>query len=211
MEIATLIVSPFETNCYVIWEDKSLEAAIIDPGDEADRIVQEIERLKVIPKAVVLTHGHGDHIGAVTQLMERYGIPLFAGKGEEELLASPTKNFSASFGLPITCPAPEKLLIEGDTIAIGRLMLTAIPTPGHSPGGMSYLSGKHLFCGDTLFYGSVGRTDFPGCSHKQLIDSIIEKLLVLPDDTVCYPGHGPSTTIGEERKHNPFLNGSYFV
>jgi len=211
MEIVTLIVSPFETNCYLAWDPNSRGAVIIDPGDEADRISAEIEKLQLNPTAVVLTHGHGDHIGAVTQLIEQYKIPLFAGMGEEPLLASPAKNFSASFGLPITCPAPEKLLTEGEKISVGRETLTAIQTPGHSPGGMCYLSGKQLFCGDTLFYGSVGRTDFPGCSHKQLIDSITEKLLVLPDDTVCYPGHGPSTTIGQERKHNPFLSGSYFV
>lgn len=211
MEIATLIVSPFETNCYLAWDATSREAVIIDPGDEADRIMAEIDKLRLGVRAVVLTHAHGDHIGAVSQLIERYKIPLFAGKGEEPLLASPAKNFSASFGMPVTCPKPERLLIDGDSISVGKETLTAIQTPGHSPGGMCYLSGSTLFCGDTLFYGSVGRTDFPGCSHKQLIDSIVKKLLILPDETVCYPGHGPATTIGQERKQNPFLNGSYFV
>lgn len=207
MKINTIVVGMFETNCYLAYEDETGKCAIIDPGDEPERIFAEIEKLDLIPEMVLLTHGHGDHIGAVVEMIHKYEIPLYAGKGEEALLASPEKNMSAAVGMPVVCPPPGKFLDDGETITFGTTTLTVISTPGHSPGGVCYHHENDLFCGDTLFYGSVGRTDFPGCSHEQLISSIVNKLLNLPDTTACYPGHGPATTIGFEKKQNPFLQG----
>jgi len=211
VEIKTLIVSMFETNCYLVYDRAGGDGVIIDPGAEADRIISEITRLGFAPRAVLLTHGHGDHIGAVPEITSRLKLPLYAGKGEESMLASPEENLSAEIGLPVSCPPCERLLTDGEKLVFGSLAFTVLKTPGHSPGGVCYLSDQTLFCGDTLFCGSIGRTDFPGCSHKQLIASITEKLLALPDDTICYPGHGPTTTIGDERRDNPFLTGGYFV
>jgi len=211
MDIFTLVVGMFETNCYLISDPDKGEGAVIDPGDEAGRIISEIERLGLKPKMILLTHGHSDHIAAVSDILEKYDIPLYAGRGDELLLESAVENFSAMLGNPITCSPPEKLLVDGDTVSFGSITLTVLQTPGHSPGGICYYTDGIVFCGDTLFCGSIGRTDFPGCSHEQLIDSIIKKLLVLPDETVCYPGHGPVTTIGQERKINPFLTGARFA
>lgn len=211
MEVVTIVVSMFETNCYLAYDDKSKVGVIIDPGDEADRIIQAVDKYGITPKFVLLTHGHGDHVGAVNDVLTKYAVPFYAGKGEEALLSSAEKNMSAAVGIPVICREPDRLLGNGDSITFGGETLTVIETPGHSPGGVCYVSGDILFCGDTLFYGSVGRTDFPGCSHEKLISSIVDKLMVLPDDTVCYPGHGPATTIGFERKNNPFLTGGYFV
>ena len=211
MEITTVVVSMFETNCYIVRADSNRDCAIIDPGDEAERIITEIERQRLVPKAILLTHGHGDHCGGVNDILKSYHIPLYAGKGEEALLLSAERNMSAAVGNPVTCNMPDRLLKEDDTVAIGDIAFRVIQTPGHSPGGVCYLHENHLFCGDTLFYGSVGRTDFPGCSHEQLISSIADKLLNLPDETICYPGHGPTTTIGFERTNNPFLTGGHFV
>ncbi|MCP4570421.1 MAG: MBL fold metallo-hydrolase [FCB group bacterium] len=211
MKLEILALGIYQTNCYLLYDEESKEGAIIDPGDEAERIIDRVDNLGFTPQMILLTHGHIDHIGAVNDVKAHYDIPIFAGKGEEKLLASAADNMSAAFGSPVTCPPPDKILAEGEEVNIGSIKLTVIPTPGHSPGGVCFYSGKILICGDTLFYGSVGRTDFPGCSHEKLISSIIEKLLVLPNDTVCYPGHGPATTIGQEKANNPFLTGSHFV
>lgn len=211
MEILSLIVGMFETNCYLVFDPVKSEGVIIDPGDEADRILKELNRLEFDPKMILLTHGHADHIGAVTEIQDNFKIPLYAGRGEESLLRSAAENFSSMVGNPVVISSPEKLLGDGDEITFGSVSLSVIQTPGHSPGGICFYTDGYVFCGDTLFYGSVGRTDFPGCSHEQLLESITNKLLVLPDDTVCFPGHGPSTSIGDEKRHNPFLKGGYFV
>lgn len=210
MEIAALAVSMFETNCYLVYDDKSAEGVIIDPGDEADRISAEIKRMGFTPGMILLTHGHGDHIGGVEDLKKEYEIPIYAGKGAEMLIEASNKNFSAMFGVDVSCPPPDHILDDGDSISFGSETLAVISTPGHSPEGICFNAGNILFCGDTLFQNSIGRTDLPGGNHKQLIDSIKKKLLVLPDETTCYPGHGPATTIGQERVYNPFLTGKLF-
>jgi len=207
MEVVVVVVSMFETNCYLVYSSRSLDGVIIDPGDEPDRIDRRVKQLKMRPMAILLTHGHVDHIGAVNDLMRSYSIPLYAGRGEEKLLQSAEWNMSSATGAAVICPAPDRLVGDGDQISVGEEKLTILETPGHSPGGICYAGDGFVFCGDTLFFGSIGRTDFPGCSHRQLIDSITRKLLLLSDDTRCYPGHGPVTTIGHERRHNPFLTG----
>jgi len=205
----TITVSLFATNCYLVFDGETGEGIIIDPGDEAYRIMSEVDRCGFRPQAILLTHGHGDHIGAVEDLKRKYRVPLIAGRGADKMIKSSNKNFAAMFGMPVSCPMPDRTLIDGDTIEVGPELLTVIETPGHSPDGICLLRGEILFCGDTLFYGSVGRTDLPGGNHEQLIDTITQKLLVLPDETTCYPGHGPVTTIGQERANNPFLIGSF--
>ncbi len=211
MKILILPLGVYQTNCYIAAEESSGKGVIIDPGDEPERIFEQVEKNNITPEKVLLTHGHVDHIGAVPAVVDKYKIPLYAGREEQSMLRSATENFSAMFGAPIVCPQPERLLSDGDTVTFGDTAFIVLGTPGHSPGGICYLAGSVVFCGDTLFAGSVGRTDFPGCSHEQLIQSIIDKLMVLPDDTICYPGHGEATSIGRERRSNPFLTGGHFV
>jgi len=211
MIIETIAVSPFETNCFLVAQDVGQSCVIIDPGDEDEKIIEYIDKNKLTPSAILLTHGHGDHIGAVEPMRKKYNIPVYVGKGDEPLLASPSANMSAIFGHSIECSPAEHIVSDSDVIKIKDLEFVVFATPGHSPGGVCYYIGNRLFCGDTLFCGSVGRTDLPGGSHSQLIGSIQKSILSLPDDTICYPGHGPATTVGEERRDNPFLTGQMFV
>ncbi len=213
MILKTLVVGPFQVNCYLYWDKASSDAVIIDPGAEDDRIIGQITQANLEPKAILLTHGHGDHIAAVAAIKDHFQIPLYIGRGEEELLANPSANVSALFDNPIVAPPADHLLDDEQMVSAGSISLKVLSTPGHSPGGVCFLDETQgfLFCGDTLFYGSVGRTDFPGCSHERLIASINDKILNLPDNVVCYPGHGPETTVGAERVNNPFLRGDYFV
>jgi glyoxylase-like metal-dependent hydrolase (beta-lactamase superfamily II) len=206
-QIDTIIVGPFEVNCYLLWDDKTKDLVIIDPGDSAEGIARQITARGCTPRAILLTHGHGDHIGGVATLLQKYGIPLVAGRGEEQYLADPKFNLSGEFGLPITLPPADRLVADEEIVQYGSISLQALATPGHTAGGVSYLDGEEgfLFCGDTLFQGSVGRTDFPGSSLQSLMQSIQKKILTLPDEIVCYPGHGPRTTVGAERRSNPFL------
>ena len=209
MKISPLVVSMFESNCFLVYAESG-EGVIIDPGDEAERIIDEIERVGMKPQLILLTHGHGDHIGAVEDLKKKYNIDLLVGEGEEELIELSNDNFGVMYGVEVSCPPPDRILADGDTVTFGDEHLKVIATPGHSPGGICFYSGQVLFCGDTLFYNSIGRTDLPGGNHQQLIGSIKRKLLVLPDETTCYPGHGPATTIAQERQYNPFLTGKLF-
>ena len=213
MMLKTLVVGPFQVNCYIYWDETSADAVVIDPGAEEDRIMGEIDRAGIKLKAILLTHGHGDHIAAVSAVKEHFNVPLLIGRGEEKLLANPSANVSALFDNPIVAPPADELLDDEQLVTFGGVSLGVLKTPGHSPGGVCYLHEPDgiLFCGDTLFYGSVGRTDFPGCSHETLIASINNKIMKLPDSVICYPGHGPQTTVGAERVNNPFLRGDYFV
>lgn len=213
MKVKSIVVGPFQVNCYLYFDESAREGVIIDPGAEEQAIIRAIDKAGIHPLAVLLTHGHADHIAAVAPLMNHYQIPLYAGKGEEALLSDPSLNMSAFVGSPLTAPPPDTLLKDNELVQLGPIELRVLATPGHSPGGICYLDERAgiLFCGDTLFWGSVGRTDFPGCSHEQLIDSIERQLLTLPPGVTCYPGHGPSTTIGGEKTNNPFLSGGHIV
>ena len=213
MKLQTIVVGPFQVNCYLYWDETSGDGVIIDPGDDDSRIVGAVERAGFTPKAILLTHGHGDHIAAVGPVKEKFDVPLYVGRGEESLLKNPSENVSALIGHPIVAPDPDHLVADNDLVQVGAIELRVLATPGHSPGGVCYLDERQGICfsGDTLFWGSIGRTDFPGCSHERLIQSIREKILTLPDSVVCYPGHGPETTVGGERVNNPFLSGGYAV
>ena len=174
LTVKTIVVGLYEENCYLLIDSKSKEVLIFDPGAEVDKITHFIEQEQLVPKGLLLTHGHGDHIGAVRDILEKYEIPLYAGKEEAPMLADANLNLSAALGLNITTPKPEFLLDDGQQIEISGFSLKVIATPGHSPGGVCYYaeSDSILFTGDTLFYGSIGRTDFPGCSTSQLLSSI---------------------------------------
>jgi len=186
---------------------------IIDPGDDSDVIIDEVRKAGFVPKAILLTHGHVDHIVAVEAVKAEFSIPLVAGRGEKQLLAEPSLNFSTYHDAPVSLTNLEKLCDDEEIVSFGSLALRVLATPGHTPGGVCYLSETDgiLFCGDTLFQGSIGRTDLPGGDTDVLLESIQRKILTLPDAIICYPGHGPRTTVGTERGGNPFLTGAYFA
>lgn len=205
MLLETLALGWFAANCYIVGCPATREGMIIDPGDEPERILEAVQRLKITVRCIVNTHGHADHIGANRDVKDATGAPVCIHRLDAPLLADPARNLSAWAGDPLAPVAPGRLLEDGDLVEVGQLRFRVLHTPGHTPGGICLAGEGVVFSGDTLFAGSVGRTDFPGGSHGALIRSIREKLLLLPDDTVVYPGHGPSTTIGEERAGNPFL------
>jgi glyoxylase-like metal-dependent hydrolase (beta-lactamase superfamily II) len=212
-KVHNVVVGPFAVNCYLLWDEKTQDGVIIDPGADEDVIAYEIDQIEMKPRAILLTHGHGDHIAAVRDLKGRYNIPLYIGKGEQELLANPNANISAYFDEPIVAPIPDELVEDEQMVKFGSIVLRVLSTPGHTPAGVCYLDEEQgvVFCGDTLFAGSIGRTDLPGASFDALMESITRKLMTLPDSVVCLPGHGPATTIGAERTSNPFLTGGHFA
>lgn len=205
MILETVHVGQMGVNCYILAEKADGEAIIIDPGDEEKKIRRALKEYRLDPAMVINTHGHYDHIGCD----DAFGVTVYAFASDEPLLRNERLNFSALFAVPVKVNAPVKPLKDKELITFGAIELEVIHTPGHTPGGICLLlkkpQDKILFTGDTLFLDGVGRTDFPGASQELLIKSIKEKLLKLPDDTVCYPGHGSPTTIGEERANNHFL------
>ena len=213
MKLETIVVGPFEVNCYVYWDEQTSDGVILDPGGDEAEIIDRVGKHGVTPRAILLTHGHGDHIAAVEAVKDHYRIPLYIGKGDEKLLRDPSENVSLMYGKPIRAPEPDFVMTDEQSIQFGGVLLKALATPGHTEGGMCFLDEREacLFCGDTLFWGSVGRTDLPGGSTAVLLESIRSRILSLPDDVICYPGHGSETTVGAERVNNPFLTGGYFV
>ena len=204
MKIETMVVGPLEVNCYILYDDTK-EAIVIDPGDDGEKIASRLVELGLDLKAIVNTHGHFDHIGANQHLKEKTGATLMVHGDDVEYLQNADIAASA-FGLEAEpSPDPDRCLKEGDIIEAGDMKLKVIHTPGHSPGGICLFSDHTLFTGDTLFAGSIGRTDLLGGSHEQLLDAVRSKLFVLGETVEAYPGHGPSTTIAYEKKHNPFF------
>ncbi len=204
MIVRKLEVGPFASNCYIIGSEADREGMIIDPGDEAKLILSEVKDLGLDIKVIALTHGHIDHIGALKEVKEATGAQVAIHTDDVRVL----KDRFLSIFLGIrrrSPPPPDRLLNDGDTISVGGLKFTVIHTPGHSQGSICLLGEGVLFSGDTLFNYGVGRADLPGGSYSQLIDSIRNRLMVLPDEVAVYPGHGPETTIGAERRGNPFL------
>jgi len=205
----TLRVGELGTNCYVLADD-SADALVIDPGGDAERVIEHLEAKGLTPTLLVNTHGHADHIAANAELRERYGdMEIAIGRDDAVMLIDHTLNMSALVGQCIKSPPADRLLDEGDVVSLGRGRLRVLHTPGHSPGGICLFTedldgGPVLFGGDTIFAGSVGRCDILGGNWDQLIEAIRRKIFTLPDETVIHPGHGPSTTVGVERKANPF-------
>ncbi len=200
------IMSSFGSNCYIIGCSETKEVAVIDPGGEGEKIISLLESKGYQVKYIINTHGHLDHIGANKAIKDKFNCDILIHELDGAMLPDPSKNLSSFMCGQVASPPADRLLTEGEIIEIGStLKLEVIHTPGHTPGGICLKAGKLLFTGDTLFGGSIGRSDFPGGSHATLIKSIKEKLLNLPEDTVVYPGHGPESTIGEEKETNPFL------
>lgn len=201
MIVETLVVGDMGVNCYVVWDEQTREALIIDPGADAESIKDILRKKRLSAKFIINTHGHIDHIGADAQL----GLPIWIHKDDADFLDDSTKNLSAFFASPQKVRSPSHLLEDKEKIKLGGVTLEVLHTPGHTPGGICLAGGGIVFSGDTLFFEGIGRTDFPYGSSPDLLSSIKDKLMSLPDDTLVYPGHGPQTTIGRERKNNPFL------
>jgi hydroxyacylglutathione hydrolase len=203
-------LGPLQTNCYLIYDNNN-SCLIVDPGDNPRKLSSVIEQLELKPVAILLTHAHFDHIGAVDSIRDKYAIQVYMHEKEKEWLTDPALNGSKHFMLSnmITARKADHFFKGEGDLAIEGFSLSVFETPGHSPGSVSFYSPDHQFvvAGDALFQGSIGRTDLPGGNHNQLIRSIHERLLVLPEDTEVLPGHGPTTTIGYEMDSNPFLNG----
>ena len=206
LSIQTYVVGPVQTNCYFAINDDTKEVLIIDPGASAKQLAEKVKEQGLKPVAILLTHGHFDHIGAANEVREHYGIKIYASCDEEKLLASPARNLSNAYGMSLKVTA-DVLHNDGDILELAGLKIKAIHTPGHTAGGTCYYieSDKTLMSGDTLFAGSVGRTDYPTASSAAMMESLHDKLCKLPDDTDVYPGHGEFTTIGYEKQNNPFM------
>ncbi len=210
LDVKTLSVGPVQANCYIV-SNQSKECIIFDPGEEGNRIISTIQSQQLKPLAIFLTHAHFDHIGAVDELRQAFHIPVYIHKEEEDWLMDPNKNGSGKYAdLPTYRLQSADYIIEKEqTFVVGGMKFHAVFTPGHSPGSISYIFEDDGFAivGDTLFQGSIGRTDLIGGSLEVLLKSIHEKLLVLPDDFIIYPGHGGYTTPAHEMDTNPFLHG----
>lgn len=204
MLLRRMEVGSFAANCYLLACDETREAVLIDPGADAKRIIKMVEKESVTVRYILNTHGHIDHVGANAEVREAFGATLLIHEADGEMCKKPHASLAAFMGAK-TLAEPDRLLKGGDELKVGNLIIEVIETPGHTEGSVTFLADGKLFTGDTLFAGSIGRTDFPGGSFEQIIRSIKEKLFVFPDDTVAYPGHGPETTIGDEKKFNPFL------
>ena len=205
MKVLQLEVGSLGTNCYIAYCENTKKAVIIDPGGDAARILALVNRDGLAVEAIINTHGHADHVLANVKVQEGTGAPIWIHSADADMLGSGSRNLSAYMGASTACGAADRLLADGDVLTIGDFTLTVLHTPGHTPGGISLLGDKAVFVGDTLFAESIGRTDFPGGSYSQLIQSIKTKLMVLDDDVKAFPGHGPATTIGWERRQNPFI------
>nr|WP_112066888.1 hydroxyacylglutathione hydrolase GloC [Escherichia coli] len=208
MNYRIIPVTAFSQNCSLIWCEQTRLAALVDPGGDAEKIKQEVDASGLTLMQILLTHGHLDHVGAAAELAQHYGVPVFGPEKEDEFWLQGLPAQSRMFGLEECQPlTPDRWLNEGDTISIGNVCFTGVTLPGHTPGHVVFFDdrAKLLISGDVIFKGGVGRSDFPRGDHNQLISSIKDKLLPLGDDVTFIPGHGPLSTLGYERLHNPFL------
>ena len=201
MLIKKIVVGPLESNCYLVGDDLTKEIFIIDPGADYEIIKGIIDKDGLKPKAVINTHGHGDHIGA----NKEFGIPVWIHRLDADFLTDPSKNLSGAFGFLLKTKTASRLLEDGDALSMGKYKLEVIHTPGHTPGSICLKGDGVIFTGDTLFCQGIGRTDFAYGSEEDIMCSIKERLFTLDDDYIIYPGHGPSSTIGNEKLYNPFI------
>jgi len=199
--IKKIIVGPLESNCYLFGDEATKEIFVIDPGGDYREIKSVIDKNGMKPKAVINTHGHGDHIGA----NKEFGIPVWIHRLDADFLMDPSKNLSGAFGFFLKTKTASRLVEDKDILNIGKYSLEVIHTPGHTPGSICLKAESVIFTGDTLFCEGIGRTDFAYGSEEDIMDSIKEKLFTLKDSYVIYPGHGPSSTIGNEKTSNPFV------
>lgn len=195
----------FGTNSILVWDEVSNEAFLVDPGRQSDELIGDIAELELKVKFIVNTHGHADHIVGNDHYSKLFDCDIYIHKEDKDMLNSPTLNLSAFMGKDIISPLANKMLKDGDTLSIGKTDFKVIHTPGHTKGGISLYHEDIVISGDTLFAGSIGRTDFPGGSKDDIVKSIHNKLFKLPEETTVIPGHGPITIIKEEMLHNPFV------
>ncbi len=205
MKYETVVVGALETNCYLVYCEGSREGLVIDPGADPHKIFAAVAEIEMKPVMIVNTHGHIDHVGANKDVKEHYTIPLYIHEADAALLQNDLQSEIAFLLDARPSPEPDGYLVEGQELKFGDSHLTVVTTPGHSPGGVSLRGEGCLFSGDTLFYDGVGRTDLPGGSWNVLVDSIRSRIFVLPDETVVLPGHGPTTTVGQEKETNPHM------
>ena len=206
-------VTPFAQNCHILVCEETKKAAIVDPGGEAEKLTAEIEKLGCELESIFVTHGHADHAGGVQSMKDKFKVPIIGPHKEDHFWIEMIPQQAATFGLQgAQSFTPDKWLEDGDIVKVGNQKLSVIHCPGHTPGHLVFYSEKANFAsvGDVIFAGSIGRTDFPRGNHQQLIDSIREKLFQLPDNTLFVPGHGPTSTFGEEKVSNPFVANSLF-
>ncbi|KAA9026284.1 MBL fold metallo-hydrolase [Niallia endozanthoxylica] len=203
MEWIQMPLGPIQTNCYVLMKEDST-CLIVDPGNEGEKLIGVLRERNLQPTAIVLTHAHYDHIGAVDSIRDEYNIPAYVHVNEKEWLSSPSLNLGQ-----VIARDPDFTFSGEQELTLGSFTFQLFETPGHSPGSVSlyFKDAGLVLVGDALFNGSIGRTDLPGCNHQDLMNSLREKILTLPEDTTVLPGHGPITTIGKEIDSNPFLNG----
>jgi hydroxyacylglutathione hydrolase len=209
VQIHRIVSAPFEENTYIVWQPPRKDVVVIDPGLEPDLVLDFLRENGLAVSAILNTHGHADHIGGNADVKAAFpDAALQIGAGDEPMLADADKNLSAPFGMPVTSPPADRLLVEGDVVEVAGMRLEVREIPGHSPGHVVFILRAEpivVFGGDVLFQGSVGRTDFPGGSARQLFDGIRAKLFTLAADTVVYPGHGLATTVGVEKRTNPYV------
>ena len=208
MNYQIIPVTAFSQNCSLIWCEETRLAAIVDPGGDATRIQQAVAAQGVTIQSILLTHGHLDHVGAAAELAAHYGVPIIGPEKEDEFWLQGLPAQSQMFGLEECLPlTPDRWLNEGDSVTVGKVTLQVLHCPGHTPGHIVFFDerARLLISGDVIFKGGVGRSDFPRGNHATLIDSIKSKLLPLGDDVTFIPGHGPLSTLGNERLYNPFL------
>lgn len=208
VQIHTVVSDLYAENAYIAWLDGQSECIVVDPGFDPDPILDRIRQHKLTVAAILNTHGHVDHIAGNAAIKHAHpAAPLIIGHGDALMLTDPMRNLSGLFGLPLTSPPADRTVSEGQTIDVAGMRFSVWEIPGHSPGHVVFYCAKEgiVFGGDVLFAGSIGRTDFPGGSLEQLLSGIRAKLWPLPDETIVYPGHNEPTTIGQEKRTNPFL------
>ena len=212
LQVETIVSVPFDENTYIVWLQGHEDALVIDPGLEPELILECLSRHGLTPAVILNTHGHADHIGGNEALKRAFpDPPLVIGEIDAVMLTDAWANLSAMFGAPITSPPADRVVREGDVLDYAGIRLEVLHIPGHSPGHVVFVyrtTPLHVFGGDVLFRGSIGRYDFPDGDGPLLLAGIREKLFTLPDDTIVYPGHGPVTTIGHEKRSNPYLRGT---
>ncbi|MCF7957481.1 MAG: MBL fold metallo-hydrolase [Phycisphaerae bacterium] len=209
MKVDCFALGVYQTNCFVIRpNEQRTECLVIDPGFDAEPLVRFLKENALVPQKILLTHGHCDHIAGLELLKRQYAsLPVHIGDKDAEMLTNADANLSSMMGFPLQYAPAEVQLAPGDLIDWETLHLAVLATPGHTPGSVSFYcrDARVVFVGDALFAGSIGRTDFPNGNSQQLLDSIRQQLFTLPDETIVYSGHGPETTIGHEKRTNPFL------